>query len=100
MNSGSLLEYPQSNRTTPARRGGGITGQTVSLTTPYNIGTASSPFLTNASSGLSVAATATSPSSAGIYVENTYASVLTSVGVSTYDGSGDDPVRRQQRQVR
>ena len=64
---------------------GEITGQNVSLTSPYNIGTASSPFLTNATSGLTVAATATSPSSAAIYVDNY--SPLTSIGVSTYDGS-------------
>jgi hypothetical protein len=62
-----------------------VTGQNVSLTSPYNIGTASSPFVTNAASGLTVAATATSPSSAAIYVDN--ASPLTSIGVSTYDGS-------------
>ena len=45
-----------------------------------------SPFVTDASSGLTVAATATSPSSAGIYVDNIATSPLTSVGVTTYDG--------------
>ena len=64
---------------------GDINAQNVSLTSPNNIGTASSPFLTNATSGLTVAATATSPSSAAIYVDNY--SPLTSIGVSTYDGS-------------
>ena len=38
-----------------------ISGQVVSLTSPYNIGTASSPFQTDATSGLAVDATATSP---------------------------------------
>ncbi len=47
---------------------GDIIGEDVSLSSPYSIGTASSPFLTNAASGLTVAATATSPSSAAIYV--------------------------------
>ena len=64
---------------------GDVTGQNVSLTSPYNIGSASSPLQTNATSGLTVAATATSPSSAAIYVDNY--SALTSIGVSTYDGS-------------
>ena len=63
---------------------GDIIGEDVSLSSPYSIGTASSPFLTNAASGLTVAATATSPSSAGIYVDND--DPLRSVGVSTYDG--------------
>ena len=63
----------------------GISAQNVSLTSPFNIGSASSPLLTNATSGLTVAATATSPSSAAIYVDNY--SPLTSIGVSTYDGS-------------
>jgi hypothetical protein len=76
-NNGSLLEY----------NSGVITGQTVSLTSPYNIGTASSPFVTDATSGLSVDATATSPSSAGIFIDNIAHSALTAVGVSTYDGS-------------
>ena len=75
MNGGSLVEYGAEN----------ITGQNVSLTSPYDIGTASSPFLTNAKSGLTVAATATSPSSATIDVDNY--SPLTSIGVSTDDGS-------------
>ena len=66
---------------------GEVTGQNVSLTSPFNIGTASSPFLTNATSGLTVAATATSPSSAAIYVDNY--SALTSIGISTYDGSAN-----------
>ena len=64
-----------------------ITGQIVSLTSPYNIGTASSPFQTDATSGLAVDATATSPSSAAIDIDNVSGSSLTSVGVSTYDGS-------------
>ena len=34
-----------------------------------------------------MAATATSPSSAGIYIDNVATSALTAVGVSTYDGS-------------
>ena len=76
-NSGSLIEY----------NGGTITAQIVSLTSPFNIGTASSPFVTNATSGLSVAATATSPSSAGIYIQNNASSLLTAIGVRTYDGS-------------
>jgi hypothetical protein len=62
-----------------------VTGQSVSLTSPYNIGTASVPFLTNAASGLTVDATATSPSSAAIHVDNS--SPLAAIGVSTYDGS-------------
>ena len=78
MNSGSVIEYGSP---------GLITGQIVSLTSPYNIGTASSPFETDATSGLTVAATATSPSSAAIYVKNVATSHLTAVGVSTYDGS-------------
>ena len=78
MNSGSVIEYGSP---------GLITGQIVSLTSPYNIGTASSPFKTDATSGLTVAATATSPSSAAIYVNNVATSHLTAVGVSTYDGS-------------
>ena len=77
MNSGSVIEYGSP---------GLITGQIVSLTSPYNIGTPSSPFLTHATSGLTVAATATSPSSAGIYIDNGN-NALTAVGVSTYDGS-------------
>ena len=78
VNSGSVIEYGSP---------GLITGQIVSLTSPYNIGTASSPFETDATSGLTVAATATSPSSAAIYVKNVATSHLTAVGVSTYDGS-------------
>jgi hypothetical protein len=77
MNSGALVEY----------NSGIITGQSVSLTSPYNIGTASLPLQIDATGGLSVDATATSPSSAGIYIDNTATSALTAVGVSTYDGS-------------
>jgi hypothetical protein len=76
MNSGALVEYGNP---------GLITGQNVALTSPLSIGTPSSPLLTNASSGLSVTANATSPSSAAVYVDN--ASNLTSLGVSTYDGT-------------
>ncbi len=53
MSGGSVIEYGSP---------GLITGQIVSLTSPYNIGTASSPLQTDATSGLTVAATATSPS--------------------------------------
>ncbi len=75
VSNGSLLEYAP----------GIIQGQTVSLTSGYNIGSPSSPIMTNAASGLGVTASATSPSSAAIYVDNT--SNLTSVGASTYDGN-------------
>jgi hypothetical protein len=64
-----------------------ITGQAVSLTSSYNIGTASSPIVVNAGTALSVDATATTPSSANIYVNNVSSSSLSSVGVSTYGGS-------------
>ena len=63
--------------TSPA---GAITAQIVSLTIAENLGTAGTPFVTSAASGLVVDATATSPSAAAIYVENT--TNLTSVGVS------------------
>jgi hypothetical protein len=79
-NNGSFIEYSNSHGSP-----GLITGQNVSLTSPYNIGTASSPLLTNATSGLTAGATATSPTSAAIYVDNL--SSLTSIGVSTYGGS-------------
>ncbi len=75
VSNGSLLQYAP----------GIIQGQTVSLTSGYSIGSPSSPIMTDAASGLGVTATATSPSSAAIYVDNT--SNLTSVGASTYDGN-------------
>ena len=81
MNSGSLFEYPSSGSPDP----GIVSGQYVSLMSPLNIGTLSTPFLTNASSGLNVTANATSPSEAAVYIVNT--SDPTSLGVSTYDGT-------------
>jgi hypothetical protein len=80
MNSGALLEYLQGNGSP-----GIIAGQIVAVTSPLSIGSPSSPLLTNAYSGLSVTANATSPSSAAVYVDNP--SNLTSVGVSTDDGT-------------
>src|SRR5207244_10849409 len=82
MKSGVLYEYTPSG-SAPAT----IAGQTVSLSSPYNIGTPLHPFHPNAVSGLTVAATAASPSSAGIFVVNTSSSPLSSVGASTRDGS-------------
>ena len=82
VNNGALLEYSPNGVTH-----GLIIGQTVSLTSPFNIGTASSPIETQATSGLTVDATATSPSSAGIYIDNIATSLLTAIGVITYDGS-------------
>jgi hypothetical protein len=91
MNSGALVEYNGGNYTDRFGHSvtlpGIVTGQIVSLTSPYNIGTTSSHFKTDATSGLSVAATATSPSSAGIYIDNIDTSPLTAIGVRTFDGS-------------
>ncbi len=78
--NGSLLQYPPS-----LLEGQLIEGQSISLTSASSIGSPSSPIMTDAASGLSVDATATSPSSAAAYVDNT--SNLTSVGASTYDGT-------------
>jgi len=64
---------------------GTITAQIVSLTSAQNIGTAASPFVTSAASGVTVNETATSPSAASVYVKNT--SNLSSVAVSTDDGT-------------
>jgi len=75
--SGSLIEY----------NGGVIKGQVVSLSSPFSIGSAASPFLTDATSALRVAATASSPTSAGIYVRNVSATPLASIGVRTYNGN-------------
>jgi hypothetical protein len=75
--NGSLLEYPSN--------AGIVSGQNVTLMSALPIGSYSSPFLTNATSALQADATATSPSSAAIYVNN--ASDLTAVGASTYSGS-------------
>ncbi len=91
MNSGVLVEADGGTiidfAGSPVALSGIIAGQTVSLTGPYNIGTASTPLRVDATSGLSVDATATSPASAGIYIEDTATSALAAVEVSTYDGS-------------
>jgi hypothetical protein len=75
VNNGSLLEFLP----------GIIQGNAVSLTSASNIGSPSSPIMTNAASRLNVAATADSPSSADVYVDNT--SNLSSVGARTYAGN-------------
>ena len=81
MNEGSLIEFANSGGT------GQISGQAVSLTSPFNIGSASSPIVVDASSAITVDATATSPSSSDIFVQNDSTSALTSIGISTYGGS-------------
>ena len=89
-NSGALLEFNLGGVTRGSifYAGGDIYGHDVSLTSPYNIGTASSPFLTGARFGLTVDATATSPSSANINILNSFRTdSLNTVGVSTYDGN-------------
>jgi len=77
MSSGSIFEFPGATAPT-------IQGQSVSLTSPYEIGTRQTPVWTGATGGLSLNMTATSRSSASAYVVNTV--VPTSLSVSTYDG--------------
>jgi hypothetical protein len=78
--NGALIEYPSSDGSA-----GIISGQNVSVTSSLSIGSVSYPLLTNATAGLAVTASATSPSSAAVYVNNV--SKLKDVTVSTYDGS-------------
>ncbi len=78
--TGRCIEYPGSDGSA-----GIVTGQNVSLTSSLNIGSVSYPILTNATTGLAVTASAASPSSAAVYVNNV--SNLQDVTVSTYDGS-------------
>jgi hypothetical protein len=64
-----------------------ITGSTVSLTSPYNLGTSSMPLSVIATSRIVAIATATTRSSAGIYINNSSTSTLGSVNVATFDGN-------------
>ena len=64
---------------------GTITAQIIDLTTTQSIGTAASPLVTSAASGLTVDQTATTTSASSVYIENT--SNLSSVAVSTDDGT-------------
>ena len=77
MSSGTIFQFPGQDNAT-------IRGQSVSLTSPYEIGTRQKPVWTGATGGLILNMTATSRSPASAYVVNTV--VPTSLSVSTYDG--------------
>ena len=68
-----------------------ITGTTVSLTSPYNIGTSLYPLVIDATNGLLLNMTATTSTSAGAYIENVnflgQSVVPSTIGVTTYGGN-------------
>ena len=78
MSSGTIFEFPGASAPT-------IQGKSVSLTSPYQIGTRQTPLWTGSTGGLSLNMTATTRTSASAYVVNNV--VPTSLSVTTYDGN-------------
>lgn len=66
---------------------GCISGSTVSVTSPYNLGTSSMPLYVNATYGIIANATATTRSSASIYINNEIDHHLSLIGASTFGGN-------------
>jgi len=68
-----------------------ITAPTVSLTSPYDIGTSLYPLVIDATSGILLNMTATTATSAGAYIENVDVNangvVPSTIGVTTYGGN-------------
>ena len=73
--------------TSPSNPSGQISGNSVSLTSPYGIGNLTYPLITNASSGLFVNATATTRLNSSIFINNQSSSSLDYLTVTTYAGN-------------
>ena len=82
-NSGSILNAGMKTNGS----NGCISGQTVSVTSPYNLGTSSMPLYVNAWTGIIANATATTRSSASIYINNGNSNLLSLIGASTFGGN-------------
>ena len=96
MSNGTIFQYGQTTNangqttytppTLPC-----ITAPTVSLSSPYNIGTSLYPLVIDATSGILLNMTATTATSAGAYIENVDSSgngvVPSTIGVTTYGGN-------------